>query len=97
MGLAAASLQRRIHSGEFCSSMRRVFSLKRTLASTNPDDIALLQELSKKDAELHVAYSAHLYSQGKLPEAARQWESGCVRLETCAYCSPQHIHQQPPD
>lgn len=64
--------------------MRTVFKMKRTLASTNPDDIALLQELSKKDAELHVAYSAYLYSVGKLPEAATQWESGCVRLDTCA-------------
>jgi hypothetical protein len=34
--------------------MRTVFRTKRTLASTNPDDIALLQQLSKKDAELYV-------------------------------------------
>ena len=77
----------RYGSGEIADGvedMRTVFRTKRTLATTNPDDIALLQELSKKDAELHVAYSAYLYSQGRTTEAARQWESGCVRLDTCA-------------
>jgi len=63
--------------------MRFIFKTKRTLATTNPDDIALLQELSKRDAELHIAYAAHLYAaQSRLVEANRQWESGCVRLET---------------
>eukprot|EP00966_Prymnesium_polylepis_P220211 5094295-Prymnesium_polylepis.1 len=42
--------------------MRFIFKTKRTLATTNPDDIALLQELSKRDAELHIAYAAHLYA-----------------------------------
>ena len=44
---------------------------------------ALPQELSRRDAELHIAYAAHLFTQqGALLAAARQWESGCVRLET---------------
>ena len=63
--------------------MRFVFRTKRSLATSNPDDIALLQELSRRDAELHIAYAAHLYSsQARLIDASRQWESGCVRLET---------------
>jgi tetratricopeptide (TPR) repeat protein len=63
--------------------MRYVFKTKRTLATNNPDDIALLQELSRKDAELHLAYAAHLYGrEQRVVDASRQWESGCVRLET---------------
>ena len=65
--------------------MRYVFKVKRdgSLSTNNPDDIALLQELSRHDAELHVAYAAHLFSaKSELLKASRQWESGCVRLET---------------
>ena len=52
-------------------------------ASNNPDDIPLLQELSRKDAELHLAYAAHLYDGGKgdRAKAETQWESGCIRIE----------------
>ena len=68
---------------EAVSQMRYVFKSRGLPASNNQDDIALLQELSLKDAELHVAYAAHLYgAQNKIVEASRQWESGCVRLET---------------
>ena len=59
--------------------MRYVFKVKRdgSLSSNNPDDIALLQELSRRDAELHIAYAAHLYaSKSELLKAARQWELG---------------------
>lgn len=62
--------------------LRFVFRAKRTLASTNPDDIALLQELTRRDAELHIAYAAHLHSIAREADATKQWESGCVRLET---------------
>ena len=41
--------------------MRYVFKNKGVPASNNPDDIGLLQELSRKDAELHLAYAGHLY------------------------------------
>ena len=62
--------------------MRYVFKNKGVPASNNPDDIGLLQELSRKDAELHLAYAGHLFdAEQKRPEAERQWESGCVRLE----------------
>ena len=62
-----------------------MFKVKRdgSLSTNNPDDIALLQELSRHDAELHIAYAAHLFSaKSELLKASRQWESGCVRLET---------------
>ena len=44
---------------EAVGKMRYVFKSRGLPASNNPDDIALLQELSLKDAELHVAYAAH--------------------------------------
>lgn len=62
--------------------MRYVFKNKGIPASNNPDDIGLLQELSRKDAELHLAYAGHLYgAEDKRSEAETQWTSGCVRLE----------------
>jgi tetratricopeptide (TPR) repeat protein len=77
------------------AKMRRVFKVKRTLATNNPDDIALLQELSKKDAELHIAYAAHLYArEGKVVEASRQWESGCVRLDTYIVDGKQRFEEE---
>lgn len=77
--------------------MRYVFRTKRDnlLASNNPDDIALLQELSKKDAELHIAYAAHLYAtQQKVVMAAQQWESGCVRLATYVVDGTQRYEEE---
>ena len=72
-------------TGEAIQKMRFTFANKGLPASNNPDDIPLLQELSRKDAELHLAYAAHLYAaEGKVKEAATQWESGCIRLEACA-------------
>jgi len=41
--------------------MRSTFKSKGLPTSNNPDDIGLLQELSRKDAELHLAYAAHLF------------------------------------
>jgi len=62
--------------------MRFVFKNKGNPVSNNPDDIALLQELSRKDAELHLAYAAHLYADaGMREDAETQWTSGCIRLE----------------
>lgn len=63
-------------------AMRFVFKNKGMPASNNPDDIGLLQELSRKDAELHLAYAAHLYgAEGRKADALTQWESGCIRIE----------------
>jgi len=51
-------------------------------ATNNPDDIGLLQDLSRREAEMHLAYAAHLSASGQPNAAAqKQWETGCVRLE----------------
>ena len=39
------------------------------------------QELSRRDAELHLAYAVQAFADGRVVEAERQWTSGCVRLE----------------
>jgi tetratricopeptide (TPR) repeat protein len=55
---------------------------KKSPSTNNPDDIPLLQELARKEAELHLAYAAHLYgAEGDRPRAVAQWETGCIRLE----------------
>ena len=54
-------------------------------ATNNPDDIGNLQALARREAELHLAYAAHLYGTdpGANAEAAKkQWETGCIRLES---------------
>ena len=62
--------------------MKFVFKNKGMPASNNPDDIGLLQELARKDAELHLAYAAELYSDAaSRGKAEEQWMSGCIRLE----------------
>ena len=67
---------------EAVEKMRFTFKNKGVPASNNPDDIPLLQELSRKDAELHLAYAAHLYGAAdRRADAETQWESGCIRLE----------------
>lgn len=61
----------------------------------NPDDIGLLQELSRKDAELHLAYAAHLYSaEGRRSDAETQWESGCIRLEAYVSDGMERLRQE---
>ena len=42
----------------------------------------MLQDLSRKDAELHLALAAKLASKGKAVDASALWETGCVRLKT---------------
>jgi len=67
---------------EAISQVRFVFKNKGMPASNNPDDIPLLQELSRKDAELHLAYAASLFADsGERAKAETQWTSGCIRLE----------------
>jgi hypothetical protein len=61
--------------------MVQVFKEKGKPTTNNPDDIPLLQELSRTDAELHLAYASDLYANGQKTRAAQQWESGCIRLE----------------
>ena len=66
---------------EAVEAMLDTFRKKGLPSSNNPDDIALLQELSRKDAELHLAYAAHLHVAGREAEAVKNWESGCIRLD----------------
>jgi hypothetical protein len=61
--------------------LEKLFRDKAKPSSNNPDDVPLLQELSRADAEGHLAYAAYLHSKGEPSRAATQWESGCVRLE----------------
>ncbi|KAL3892592.1 MAG: hypothetical protein SGPRY_014982 [Prymnesium sp.] len=67
---------------EAVEKMKYVFKNKGVPASNNPDDIGLLQDLARKDAELHLAYAAELFSNGATKNSAEeQWTSGCIRLE----------------
>ncbi|KAH8093585.1 hypothetical protein JL720_4726 [Aureococcus anophagefferens] len=51
--------------------------------SNNPDDVPLLQELSRKDAELHLALSARLYAKDDDRRGRTAlWQTGCLRLKT---------------
>ena len=61
---------------------RRIFAQKSNPRTNNPDDIPLLQELSRKDAELHLALGAKLAAKGDSKDATALWETGCVRLRT---------------
>ena len=61
---------------------RRIFAQKSNPRTNNPDDIPLLQELSRKDAELHLALGAKLAAKGAGQDASALWETGCVRLRT---------------
>ena len=61
---------------------RRIFAQKSNPRTNNPDDIPLLQELSRKDAELHLALGAKLAAKGDGKDANALWETGCVRLRT---------------
>ena len=61
---------------------RRIFAQKSNPRTNNPDDIPLLQELSRKDAELHLALGAKLAAKGDAKDANALWETGCVRLRT---------------
>ena len=61
--------------------MVQVFKEKGQPTTNNPDDIPLLQELSRTDAELHLAYAADLYANGQKTRTSAQWESGCIRIE----------------
>ena len=61
---------------------RRIFAQKSNPRTNNPDAIPLLQELSRKDAELHLALGAKLAAKGDAKDATALWETGCVRLRT---------------
>jgi len=69
---------------EALKRMQAVFTSygSRSPATNNPDDIGTLQALARREAEMHLAYGAHLYgSEGRSVEGQKQWETGCIRLE----------------
>ncbi len=49
---------------ESVGTMRLVFKKRGVPATNDPDQIGLLQELSRREAELHLAYAAHLFGEG---------------------------------
>ena len=85
-------------TGEYSEAVERMrfeFKNKGMPASNNPDDIPLLQELSRKDAELHLAYAGHLFAaEGNVAKAATQWESGCIRIEAYVQDGEERIKEE---
>lgn len=74
---------------ESLKTIERVFAEYTKPSSNNPDDLPLLEELSRREAELHLALAAHLgggaadgaTSAGADPRrAADEWAVGCLRL-----------------
>eukprot|EP00636_Phaeomonas_parva_P011754 CAMPEP_0118852072 /NCGR_PEP_ID=MMETSP1163-20130328/1248_1 /TAXON_ID=124430 /ORGANISM="Phaeomonas parva, Strain CCMP2877" /LENGTH=381 /DNA_ID=CAMNT_0006784473 /DNA_START=36 /DNA_END=1181 /DNA_ORIENTATION=+ len=53
------------------------------IATNNPADLPLLQDLARREAEAHLALAGAYYSEGKTPKAAEEWLRGCIRLEGC--------------
>jgi tetratricopeptide (TPR) repeat protein len=64
---------------EAVEKMRYVFQNKGLPSSNNPDDLPLIQELSRKDAELHLAYAAHLFGADRRTDADTQVRSRLSR------------------
>ena len=69
---------------EGVARMRSTFTSygSKSPATNNPDDIGTLQALARREAELHLVYAGHLYREGQAAEAQKQWETGCIRLES---------------
>jgi len=51
------------------------------VASNDPENIPRLQELARKEAELHLVRAGLMWNEGKASEAGGYWARGCVRLE----------------
>jgi len=51
------------------------------VASNDPENIPRLQELARKEAELHLVRAGVSWGEGKKTEAAEDWARGCIRLE----------------
>lgn len=82
--VAAADAALSLCSGndESCErASRHAFSVKSVPRSNNPDDIPLLQDLSRKDAELHLALAARLHQKDR-EDAVGTWATGSLRLTT---------------
>lgn len=76
------------------AKMKQVFREKGLPSTNNPDDLPLLQELSRADAELHLAFAASLHADGKTDKAKEQWESGCIRLQAYVTDGLERLEEQ---
>lgn len=67
-------------------TMERVFRVYQQPGSNNPDDLPLLEEISRREAELHLALASYLAGAPAPPDAAAlaradaEWGVGCLRL-----------------
>jgi hypothetical protein len=74
-------------SDESLRTIARVFASYTKPGSNNPDDLPLLEDLSRREAELHLVLAAH-YGGGPTAladgrdadAAAAEWGVGCLRL-----------------
>ena len=53
------------------------------VASNNPADLPLLQDLARQEAESHLALAGTFWKEGRSKAATEEWIRGCVRLEGC--------------
>lgn len=51
------------------------------VASNDPENVPRLQEIARKEAELHLVRAGVAWQEGKSEMAAANWARGCVRLE----------------
>jgi tetratricopeptide (TPR) repeat protein len=51
------------------------------VASNDPENIPRLQEIARKEAELHLVRAGLAWTEGKTTKAAEDWARGCIRLE----------------
>ena len=72
-------------AGDYPGAVERMCSSSRTRACrppTTPTTSRCCKSCLGRMRELHLAYAGHLFAaEGKVQQAATQWESGCIRLE----------------
>jgi tetratricopeptide (TPR) repeat protein len=88
--LAASNLALALYgAGEVPAALQcieRVFAGYTKPSSNNPDDLPLLEELSRREAELHLALASHYGGSPQPPQpqalarADAEWRVGCLRL-----------------
>lgn len=72
-------------SGDATAGLRKMEEVGKQarydVASNDPENIPRLQELARKEAELHLVRAGAAWKEGKTAEAAGYWARGCIRLE----------------
>ena len=86
--LAAADASLALYgSGEKSAALEKMAQVGRQarfdVASNDPENIPRLQEIARKEAELHLVRAGVMWRQGKAAEAAGYWARGCVRPAVC--------------